>query len=63
MNREKALALVKEQITERRYIHTLGVVESAIELAERYGADVKKRNLQPFSMIMQNFVLKKKWSK
>jgi HD superfamily phosphohydrolase YqeK len=42
MNREKALALVKEQITERRYIHTLGVVESAIELAERYGADVKK---------------------
>jgi predicted HD superfamily hydrolase involved in NAD metabolism len=45
MNREKALALVKEQITERRYIHTLGVVESAIELAERYGADVKKAEL------------------
>ncbi|WP_249598438.1 bis(5'-nucleosyl)-tetraphosphatase (symmetrical) YqeK [Peribacillus frigoritolerans] len=45
MNREKALALVKEQITERRYIHTLGVVESAIELAERYGADVKKTEL------------------
>jgi predicted HD superfamily hydrolase involved in NAD metabolism len=45
MNREKALALVKEQITESRYIHTLGVVESAIELAERYGADVKKAEL------------------
>lgn len=45
MNREEALALVKEQITERRYIHTLGVVESAVELAERYGADVKKAEL------------------
>lgn len=45
MNREEALALVREQITERRYIHTLGVVQSAIELAERYGADVKKAEL------------------
>ena len=45
MNREEALALVREQITERRYIHTLGVVESAIELAGQYGADVKKAEL------------------
>ncbi|WP_110926945.1 bis(5'-nucleosyl)-tetraphosphatase (symmetrical) YqeK [Bacillus massiliglaciei] len=45
MNREEALALVKEQLTERRYIHTLGVTDCAIELAERYGADVKKAEL------------------
>lgn len=45
MNREKALSLVKEQITEHRYIHTLGVTETAIWLAEKYGADVKKAEL------------------
>ncbi|KAB7708706.1 HD domain-containing protein [Bacillus aerolatus] len=45
MNREQALALVKEQITEHRYVHTLGVVESAITLAERYGADVEKAEM------------------
>ncbi|HWO97941.1 MAG TPA: bis(5'-nucleosyl)-tetraphosphatase (symmetrical) YqeK [Bacillus sp. (in: firmicutes)] len=45
MNRERALALVKEQLTEHRYIHTIGVMETAIELAERYGADVEKAEL------------------
>jgi len=42
MNREQALRLVREQITEHRYQHTLGVVETAIKLAERYGGDVQK---------------------
>lgn len=45
MNREVALELVEKQLTERRYQHTLGVTESAIDLANRYGADVKKAEL------------------
>jgi len=42
MEREKALELVKKQLTEHRYQHTLGVMETAITLAGRYGADEKK---------------------
>ncbi|NLS40429.1 HD domain-containing protein [Bacillus subtilis] len=42
MNREEALACVKQQLTEHRYIHTIGVMNTAIELAKRFGADSKK---------------------
>ncbi|KOO43850.1 bis(5'-nucleosyl)-tetraphosphatase (symmetrical) YqeK [Priestia koreensis] len=42
MNRDKALAIVKEQITEHRYQHTIGVMETAIQLAKLYGVDEKK---------------------
>lgn len=42
MNREQALAIVKKQLTDKRYEHTIGVMETAVSLAERYGADVKK---------------------
>lgn len=42
MNRDQALEIVKVQLTEHRYIHTIGVMETAIELAKRYGADEKK---------------------
>lgn len=42
MEREKALELVKTQLTEHRYRHTLGVMETAIALASQYGADEKK---------------------
>ncbi|KAA0549338.1 HD domain-containing protein [Bacillus sp. BGMRC 2118] len=42
MNREEALLIVKEQITEHRYIHTIGVMDTAIMLANRYGVDEKK---------------------
>ena len=45
MNREKALEIVKEHLTEHRYIHTCGVMETSIELAKRYGADEKKAEL------------------
>ncbi|PLT30936.1 bis(5'-nucleosyl)-tetraphosphatase (symmetrical) YqeK [Peribacillus deserti] len=45
MNRDQALKLVKQQITEQRYQHTLGVEESAIWLAEKYGADKKQAQL------------------
>lgn len=42
MEREKALLLVKDHLTEHRYQHTLGVMETAVELAHLYGADPKK---------------------
>ncbi|MGR3765107.1 bis(5'-nucleosyl)-tetraphosphatase (symmetrical) YqeK [Rossellomorea sp. NS-SX7] len=42
MDRQKALGIVKEQLTEHRYIHTCGVMETAIRLARQYGADEKK---------------------
>ncbi len=45
MERERALAIVKEQITNHRYEHTLGVMETAIKLAKRFGADEKQAEL------------------
>jgi predicted HD superfamily hydrolase involved in NAD metabolism len=45
MEREEALKLVKEQLTEHRYQHTLGVTETAITLARQYGADEQKAEL------------------
>ncbi|UNL84267.1 bis(5'-nucleosyl)-tetraphosphatase (symmetrical) YqeK [Priestia koreensis] len=42
MNRDEALAIVKEQMTEHRYQHTIGVMETAIQLAKLYGVDEKK---------------------
>jgi predicted HD superfamily hydrolase involved in NAD metabolism len=45
MNRSQALELVKVQLTEHRYVHTIGVMDTAIELANRFGADEKKAEL------------------
>lgn len=45
MEREEALKIVKEQLTDHRYQHTLGVMETAIALAKQYGADEKKAEL------------------
>lgn len=45
MNREQALECVKTQLTEHRYTHTIGVMETSISLAETYGADVEKAEL------------------
>jgi predicted HD superfamily hydrolase involved in NAD metabolism len=45
MEREQALQIVKPQLTEHRYQHTLGVMETAIKLAGKYGADIKKAEL------------------
>jgi len=44
-NREQLLALVRAQMNEKRYVHTLGVADSARMLAEQYGADPKKAEL------------------
>ena len=45
MDREEALSIVKEQLTEHRYQHTVGVMETAIILAKRYGANVHQAEL------------------
>ncbi|MED3561902.1 bis(5'-nucleosyl)-tetraphosphatase (symmetrical) YqeK [Bacillus xiapuensis] len=45
MERNEALKIVKEQLTDHRYQHTLGVMETAIVLAKQYGADEKKAEL------------------
>lgn len=45
MNREKALSIVREQITPKRYLHTIGVMETSIKLAKIHGADEKKAEL------------------
>jgi predicted HD superfamily hydrolase involved in NAD metabolism len=42
MERVEALKLVKTQLTDHRYQHTLGVMESALILAKQYGADEQK---------------------
>ncbi len=45
MKREEALEIVKKQLTDHRYQHTVGVMETAITLAKKYGADEKKAEL------------------
>jgi len=41
MEREQEiLQVVKEKMPEKRYIHTLGVRDTAVVLAKRYGADI-----------------------
>ncbi|MCM3237074.1 bis(5'-nucleosyl)-tetraphosphatase (symmetrical) YqeK [Heyndrickxia oleronia] len=45
MERNKALEIVAKQLTEKRYTHTLGVMETAIDLAILYEADEKKAEL------------------
>ncbi|MEB3100743.1 bis(5'-nucleosyl)-tetraphosphatase (symmetrical) YqeK [Ferviditalea candida] len=45
MNRDEMIAAVKERLPEKRWAHTLGVMETAVRLAERYGADAGKAEL------------------
>lgn len=45
MNREELLSKVKEQMTDHRFMHTLGVAATAVALAERFGADAQKAEL------------------
>lgn len=42
MERDEFLAIVKERLPEKRYIHTIGVMETAIRLAKIFGVDLKK---------------------
>ena len=45
MKREELMAAVKEQMPERRWLHTLGVMETSVMLAERFGGDPVKADL------------------
>ncbi|WP_338451547.1 bis(5'-nucleosyl)-tetraphosphatase (symmetrical) YqeK [Niallia oryzisoli] len=45
MEREAALEIVQKQLTPHRYQHTLGVMETAVLLAKKYGVDEKKAEL------------------
>lgn len=42
---EKIKVELQKRVTEKRYIHTLGVVEKALELAEKYSVDSYKIEL------------------
>ncbi|AQY51207.1 hypothetical protein PWEIH_11920 [Listeria weihenstephanensis FSL R9-0317] len=45
MNREEILEAVKEAMPEKRFIHTLGVEKTALELADHYKIDRNKVSL------------------
>lgn len=45
MDRNKALSIVKEQLPEKRFEHTVRVMETAIPLAVQFGIDEKKAEL------------------
>ncbi|WP_408006860.1 bis(5'-nucleosyl)-tetraphosphatase (symmetrical) YqeK [Pseudalkalibacillus sp. A8] len=42
MTKDEALKIVKEQLTDHRYQHTIGVMDTAIRLAGRFRADPEK---------------------
>lgn len=42
MRLEEAKRIIKETLPEKRYIHTLGVVETAIQMARQYGVQEDK---------------------
>lgn len=43
--REQLIELVKEVMSEKRFEHVLGVEQTAIQLAQEYGADVEKTSI------------------
>lgn len=45
MDREALLEAVRAQMPEKRWLHTLGVMETAVKLAKQYGADPVKADL------------------
>lgn len=45
MDRNAIMERVRAQMPERRWAHTAGVMETAVRLAERYGADPAKAEL------------------
>lgn len=45
MERSKAISIIRDHLPEKRFIHTMGVMETAIQLANKYGCDEKKAEL------------------
>lgn len=57
MERDELLLAMKDRMPEKRYIHTIGVTETAITLAERFGNDPKKLKRQQFFMIHASMLI------
>ena len=45
MDRQTMLAAIKDRMPEKRYIHTVGVMETAIRLAHQYGENPQKAEI------------------
>lgn len=45
MDKAEYLSLIKSRMSERRYIHSVNVAASAVELARHYGADSEKAEI------------------
>lgn len=45
MDRQSYLDYIKPRMNEKRYIHTLGVEQTAVQMAERFGESVEKARL------------------
>ncbi|MFS1513576.1 bis(5'-nucleosyl)-tetraphosphatase (symmetrical) YqeK [Chengkuizengella sp. SCS-71B] len=45
MKRDKFIQAVQQQMPNKRWLHTLGVMETSVALAEQYGADPVKADL------------------
>jgi len=45
MERSELLAAIKDRMPEKRYIHTIGVADTAMKLAERFGENVKSAEI------------------
>jgi predicted HD superfamily hydrolase involved in NAD metabolism len=45
MDQQQALERVKTELTGHRFKHTIGVMETAVDLARIYGADLKKAEI------------------
>lgn len=64
-NRDGIVALLKENVRGEKFEHSLGVEETAIALAQRYGADINKAGmaglLHDFTKQKDNVELAKKY--
>lgn len=54
INKEDVIKWLKENLDEERFEHSIGVSETAVELAKEFGLDEKKPMLQVFYTIVQN---------
>lgn len=45
MNISSIKESLKERLSEEKYIHSIGVAETAVELAQRFGADIEKAEI------------------
>ncbi|MCA0753663.1 bis(5'-nucleosyl)-tetraphosphatase (symmetrical) YqeK [Paenibacillus sp. N4] len=45
MNREQMIEKVKAEMPERRWLHTQGVMETSVQLAQRFGEDPERAEL------------------